>query len=80
MKDKSSTSNNIITIMGICVILMFSVVQILKFAGVGLDAYGIYLYFFIFIFPMNLLFLPSSYPKIDELPPQNPNPNPNPPN
>jgi hypothetical protein len=53
---------NIITLLGISILIFYSLIQILKFYGVGSDVYGIYLYFYIFII-ISILILPNQYPK-----------------
>jgi hypothetical protein len=54
---------NSITLIGINVILIYSIIQILKFYGVDESVYGIYLLFYIFIL-ISVLVLPNDYPKI----------------
>ena len=53
---------NPITLIGISIIFFYSLTQILNFYGVGQDAYGIYILFYIFII-ISLLILPNDYPK-----------------
>ena len=53
---------NPITLIGISIILFYSIIQMLKFYGVGEDVYGVYLLFYIFII-ISILVLPNDYPK-----------------
>jgi hypothetical protein len=54
---------NPITLIGISIVFFYSLIQIMKFYGVGEDSYGIYLLFYIFII-ISILILPNEYPKI----------------
>lgn len=54
---------NPITLIGLTIIFFYSLIQILKFYGVGEDIYGIYLLFYIFII-LCILILPNDYPKV----------------
>lgn len=40
---------NLITILGVSIIGGYSVIQILKFYGVGEDTYGAYIMFYVFL-------------------------------
>lgn len=53
---------NPITLIGISIILFYSIIQMLKFYGVGEDVYGVYLLFYIFII-ISILVLPNDYSK-----------------
>ena len=53
---------NPITLIGISIILFYSIIQMLKFYGVSEDVYGVYLLFYIFII-ISILVLPNDYPK-----------------
>jgi hypothetical protein len=53
---------NPITLIGFSIIFFYSIIQILKFYGVGEDVYGIYILFYIFII-ISILVLPSDNPK-----------------
>jgi hypothetical protein len=55
--------SNIITILGVSILLFYSVVTILNFYGVSQSVYSIYLLFYIFIV-ISMIVLPSDYPKI----------------
>jgi hypothetical protein len=52
-----------ITNIGISVILLYSIVQILNFYGVGVNVYGTYVAFYIFLF-VSTFILPKEYPKL----------------
>lgn len=54
---------NPITLIGLSIILCYSITQILKFYGINEDVYGIYILFYLFIV-LCILILPSDYPKI----------------
>ena len=54
---------NPITLIGLSIVFFYSLSQILKFYGVGEDAYGIYLLFYIFII-ICILVLPNDNPKV----------------
>ena len=54
---------NKITILGITILIIYSVIKILKFYGVGVDVYGAYLVFYIFLLACFYIFN-SDYPKI----------------
>jgi hypothetical protein len=54
---------NKITILGITILVIYSVTKILNFYGVGLDKYGSYLVFYIFLLLCYYVFN-SDYPKI----------------
>jgi len=53
---------NAITLIGLSVIFIYSLTQILNFYGIGSDAYGIYVLFYIFII-ISILILPNDNPK-----------------
>ena len=54
---------NPITLIGLTVILYYSITQILKFYCINEDVYGVYILFYLFIV-LCILILPSDYPKI----------------
>ena len=56
---KSSTITNI----GISIILIYSIIQILNFYGVGVNIYGSYLAFYIFLL-LSTYVLPKEYPQL----------------
>ena len=41
--------SNIITILGITLVIFYSIIQILNFYGISISSYGIYLVFFVFM-------------------------------
>jgi hypothetical protein len=51
-----------ITLIGLSIVFFYSIIQILKFYGVGEDVYGVYILFYIFII-ISILVLPNGYPK-----------------
>lgn len=54
---------NTITLIGISVLLFYSIIQILKFYGIGEETYGIYILFYIFII-VCIIILPNKTPKL----------------
>lgn len=54
---------NSITLIGLSIILFYSITQILKFYGIGEDVYGVYILFYMFII-LCMLVLPKQYPKL----------------
>lgn len=54
---------NSITLIGVSVIVFYSITQVLTFYGVGEDQYGIYLVFYLFLI-LCVLILPNDYPKV----------------
>jgi hypothetical protein len=54
---------NIITLLGLSIIFFYSIIQILKFYGIGEDVYGVYILFYIFII-ISIMVLPNNYPKV----------------
>ncbi len=52
-----------ITLIGLSIIFFYSIIQILKFYGIGEDVYGIYILFYIFII-LCIVILPNDYPTI----------------
>ena len=68
MFEQGATTNksynmNKITILGITVLIIYSVTKILNFYGIGVDIYGSYLVFYVFLLLCYLIFN-SEYPKI----------------
>jgi len=53
---------NPITLIGLSIVFFYSLTQILNFYGVGEDAYGVYVLFYIFII-MCILILPNETAK-----------------
>ena len=54
---------NIITLLGISIILLYVITQIMKFYGIGEDVYGVYALFYLFIM-ISIIVLPNDYPKV----------------
>lgn len=54
---------NSITLIGMSVVFFYTLIQILKFYGIGEDVYGVYILFYIFII-ISILILPNDYPTI----------------
>ena len=54
---------NKITLLGLSIIFLYSLIQILKFYGVSTEAYTIYIYFYLFIL-ITIFVLPNDYPKL----------------
>jgi hypothetical protein len=54
---------NPITLIGLSMVFFYSIIQILKFYGIGEDVYGVYILFYIFII-INILVLPNDYPQV----------------
>ena len=55
--------SNLITLIGISIILFYSVTKILDFYGIGVDVYGIYVMFYVLIM-IFILVLPSENPSV----------------
>lgn len=56
-------TSSIITIIGVSLLLFYTIVTILKFYGINESVYGTYLLFYIFIV-LSILVLPSDYPNV----------------
>jgi hypothetical protein len=54
---------NTITLLGTSIILLYSIIKILNFYGIGQEVYGIYIVFYITILIL-IFILPNDYPKI----------------
>ncbi len=52
-----------ITGIGLTIIVGYCIIQILKFYGVDISEFGIYLSFYLFLF-LSVFILPNSYPFI----------------
>jgi hypothetical protein len=52
-----------ITNIGISIILLYSIIQILNFYGIGVSVYGTYISFYIFLL-LSTFILPNEYPKL----------------
>jgi hypothetical protein len=57
------TLSEIITYLGVSLILYYSLTKILNFYGIGQDVYGVYVLFYVLIM-ICILILPSSYPEV----------------
>lgn len=57
------SSSSIITTIGISIILVYGVIKILDFFGLGIDVYGSYLSFYVFLLISSFI-LPKEYPNI----------------
>jgi hypothetical protein len=57
------SSSKIITTVGFTMLMLYIILQILNFYGIGQDVYGIYLVFFLFLV-INTLVLPTQNSKI----------------
>jgi len=55
--------NTILPILGFTMLILYCVIQILNFYGIGQDVYGIYLTFFIFLI-ISAFVLPTKNPSI----------------
>ena len=56
-------NSNITSLIGVAVLLFYSVSKILQFYGVGESVYGVYMLFYIFIIAL-IVVLPNDYPDI----------------
>jgi hypothetical protein len=54
---------NVVTLLGLSIIFFYSITQILNFYGIGIDVYGVYVLFYIFLI-LSIIVLPNDYPKI----------------
>jgi len=53
----------IITILGVSIIIIYGIIKLLDFYGIGINVYGSYIAFYIFIL-LSSFILPREYPKI----------------
>ena len=58
------SSSSIITTLGISIILVYGVIKILEFVGIGIDVYGSYLSFYVFLLITSFI-LPRNYTKLN---------------
>lgn len=56
-------TSSIITILGVSLLLFYTIITILKFYGISESVYGTYLLFYIFII-ISILVLPTDYPTV----------------
>jgi hypothetical protein len=54
---------NAITLIGLSIIIFYSLTQVLKFYGITEDVYGVYILFYIFMI-ICILVLPNDYPTV----------------
>ena len=52
-----------ITLLGISILIFYSLIQIFTFFGISQDTYGVYLLFYVFLI-LSIIILPNEYPKI----------------
>ena len=57
------SSSSIITTIGIAVLLVYGFTRLLEFYGIGINTYGSYFAFYLFIL-LSAFILPREYPKI----------------
>jgi hypothetical protein len=57
------SASQIITMLGVTILVIYIITQILNFYGIGQDVYGIYLSFFIFLVITSFI-LPTKNPTI----------------
>jgi hypothetical protein len=53
---------NLVTLIGLSIIFLYSITQVLSFYGITEDVYGMYILFYVFIL-FCILVLPNQYPK-----------------
>jgi len=53
----------IITTLGVSIIIIYGIIKLLDFYGIGINVYGSYIAFYIFIL-LSSFILPREYPKI----------------
>uniref|UniRef100_A0A6C0KQB7 Uncharacterized protein n=1 Tax=viral metagenome TaxID=1070528 RepID=A0A6C0KQB7_9ZZZZ len=54
------SASSIISILGLSILLMYSLSKILEFYGIGINVYGSYMAFYIFIL-ISIFILPRNY-------------------
>ena len=57
------TLSELITYLGVSLIMYYSLTKILNFYGIGQDVYGVYVLFYVLIM-ICILILPSNYPEV----------------
>jgi hypothetical protein len=57
------SASSIITTLGITIILIYGLTKLLDFYGIGINVYGSYISFYLFILISSFI-LPRDYPKI----------------
>jgi hypothetical protein len=58
------SASSIITTLGITIILIYGLTKLLDFYGIGINVYGSYISFYLFILISSFI-LPREYPKIN---------------
>ncbi len=53
----------VITLLGISILIFYSLIQIFNFFEISKDIYAVYLLFYIFLI-LSIIILPNEYPKI----------------
>jgi hypothetical protein len=53
----------IITTLGVSIIIIYGIIKLLDFYGIGINVYGSYIAFYVFIV-LSSFILPREYPKI----------------
>jgi hypothetical protein len=56
------STSSIITTLGISILLVYGLIRILEFYGLGINMYGSYIAFYIFLLITSFI-LPHNYPK-----------------
>ena len=57
------STSSIITVLGLSILILYGVTRILEFYGIGINIYGSYMAFYVFLL-ISALVLPREYPKI----------------
>ena len=60
-------ASSIISILGIALLLFYGITRILEFYGIGINVYGSYVAFYIFIM-ISIFVLPHNYVKLNSKP------------
>jgi len=60
----TSSTSSTITTLGISIILIYGITKILDFFGIGINVYGSYISFYIFLLISSFI-LPREYPKLN---------------
>lgn len=57
------SASSMITTLGVSLIIIYSLIKILEFFEIGMNIYGSYIAFYIFLL-ISLFILPREYPKV----------------
>ena len=57
------STSSILTVLGLSILILYGVTRILEFYGIGINIYGSYMAFYVFLL-ISALVLPREYPKI----------------